>query len=189
MLRNFHDTYPDIVLDITLDDEVVDMVAGGFDAAIRVGEVIERDMIAVKLGPDLRQVAVASPDYLARHGTPENPRDLHAHACINWRWPGHEQPYRWEFSENDKWFEVVVDGPLVVNSREFAVQAAIDGVGIAFAVEDHVAPLIAEGRLAPLLKEWAAPFPGFYLCYPAQRHMAPALRVFIDSLNAIRAKP
>ncbi len=110
LLRPFHDAYPDVVLDITLDDEVVDIVAGGYDAAIRIGEVIEQDMVAIKLGPELRQIAVASPDYLARRGTPRHPHDLASHCCIGWRWPGHETPYKWEFLENGKWFEVAVDG-------------------------------------------------------------------------------
>lgn len=183
MLRSFHEAFPDIVLDITLDDEVVDIVAGGFDAAIRVGEVIERDMIAMKLGPELRQVVVASPGYLAQHGTPTSPRDLTSHSCIGWRWQGHDRPYEWEFSDGGKWFEVAVNGPVISNNREFGIQAAIDGLGIAFAIEDVVAPHIAAGRLVPLLEPWSAPFPGFYLCYPAQRQMAPTLRAFIDSVR------
>ena len=183
-LRPFHDMYPDIVLDITLDDEVVDVVAGGYDAAIRIGEVIERDMVAIKLGPDLRQIAVASPDYLERRGTPRHPRDLTSHACIGWRWPGHETPYKWEFLESGKWFEVAVEGPVISSSKEFAVQAALEGLGIAFATEHFIAPHIASGRLVPLLEPWSAPFPGFYLCYPSQRQMAPPLRAFIDAIRA-----
>ena len=185
MLRSFSDAYPDVVLDITLDDAVVDMVEHGYDAAIRVGEVIERDMIAVRLGPDLRQVVVASPDYLTRHGAPSSPRDLQTHRCVRWQWPGHATPYNWEFCEAGRWFDVAVDGPLIVNSRDLERQAALAGVGLAFAVEQMVAPLIAEGRLVPLLQQWSAPFPGFFLCYPEQRQMAPALRAFIDHLRAV----
>ena len=184
MLRSFNDAYPDVVLDVTLDDAVVDMVKGGYDAAIRVGEVIERDMVAVRLGPDLRQVVVASPDYLARHGAPASPRDLHAHPCIRWQWPGHATPYNWEFWQDGRWFDVAVGGPLIVNSRDLERQAALEGVGLAFVVEQIVAPLIAEGRLVPLLRQWSAPFPGFFLCYPEQRQMAPALRAFIDQVRA-----
>jgi DNA-binding transcriptional LysR family regulator len=184
MLRSFHDTYPEVVLDITLDDEVVDVVAGAYDAAIRIGEVIERDMVAIKLGADLRQIAVASPDYLARRGTPLHPRDLTSHACIGWRWPGHEMPYKWEFLENGKWFEVAVEGPIIANNKEFCLQAAIDGLGIAFPTDTLSAPHIAAGRLVPLLEPWSAPFPGFYLCYPAQRQMAPPLRAFIDAIRS-----
>jgi DNA-binding transcriptional LysR family regulator len=184
ILRSFHETYPDVVLDITVDDEVVDVVEGRFDAAIRIGEVIERDMVAVRLGPDLRQVAVASPDYLARRGLPEHPRDLLSHQCIGWRWPGHERPYKWEFLENGQWFEVAVEGPIIANSKEFCLQAALDGVGIAFPTEQLSAPHVAAGRLVPLLERWSAPFSGFHLCFPAQRQMAPPLRAFIDAVRS-----
>lgn len=184
MLRSFAEAYPDILLDLTFDDRVVDIVAEGFDAGIRVGEVIAADMIAVKLGADLRQLPVASPEYLARHGRPMTPRDLTAHRCIGWRWEGQARAYAWEFCENGRWFEVAVTGPLLSSSREFCVQAALEGVGIAFATEPVVGPYLAEGRLVALLEPWCAPFPGVYLCYPAQRRMAPALRAFIDSLRA-----
>jgi DNA-binding transcriptional LysR family regulator len=184
ILRSFHEAYPDVVLDITVDDEVVDVVEGRFDAAIRIGEVIEKDMVAIRLGPDLRQVAVASPDYLARRGSPQHPRDLLSHQCIGWRWPGHERPYKWEFLENGQWFEVAVEGPIIANSKEFCLQAALDGVGIAFPTDQLSAPHIAAGRLVPLLERWSAPFPGFYLCFPAQRQMAPPLRAFIDAVRS-----
>lgn len=184
ILKSFHEAYPDVVLDLTVDDEVVDVVAGRFDAAIRIGEVIEKDMVAVRLGPDLRQVAVASPDYLARRGTPQHPRDLVSHACIGWRWPGHERPYKWEFQEQGQWFEVAVEGPIIANSKEFCLQAAVDGLGIAFPTEQLSSPYVAAGQLVRLLEPWSAPFPGFYLCFPARRQMAPPLRAFIDTLSA-----
>ena len=181
-LRRLGERCPDVVVDVTLDDHVVDVVAGGYDAALRIGETVERDMVAARLGPDLRQVAVASPAYLARHGAPEHPRDLLRHRCIGWRWPGRSQPYRWEFREDGRWFEVAVTGPLVVSGRDFAVAAAVEGVGVAFAIEEAVAPYVTVGRLVPLLQGWSAPFPGFFLCYPAQRRMAPALRAVIDAI-------
>lgn len=184
LLRSFSATYPDVVLDITLDDEVVDIVEGGYDVAIRIGEVIEQDLVAVKLGPDLRQIVVASPDYLARRGTPSHPRDLTSHACIGWRWPGHETPHKWEFFEDGRWFDVTVTGPVISNLKDFGVQAALDGVGIAFASEQLIADHITAGRLVALLGAWSGPFPGYYLCYPAQRHMAPPLRAFIDAIRA-----
>ncbi len=182
MLWDFHQKYPDIVLDLTLGDEVEDVVSGGYDAAIRIGEVIERDMVAVKLGPDLQQIAVASPEYLARRGTPQHPRDLTSHSCIGWRWPGHERAYKWEFCETGKWFEVEVQGPLITNVKEFGMHAAMAGLGIAFVTRPLCAAHIAAGRLVPLLESWSAPFAGYYLCYPAQRQMAPALRAFIDAV-------
>ena len=184
ILRSFHETYPDVVLDITVDDEAVEVVEGRFDAAIRIGEVIEKDMVAIRLGPDLRQVAVASPDYLARRGTPQHPRDLLSHQCIGWRWPGHERPYKWEFLENGQWFEVAVEGPIIANSKEFCLQAALDGVGIAFPTDQLSAPHVVAGRLVPLLERWSAPFPGFHVCFPAQRQMAPPLRAFIDAVRS-----
>lgn len=184
ILRAFSDAFPHVILDVTLDDAVVDIVAGRYDAAIRLGEVIDKDLIAVKLGPDLRQTAVASPDYLARHGTPTHPRDLLAHRCIGWRWPGQTSPYRWEFMENGKWFEVSVDGPLISNLKDFGVRAAVNGVGIAFASQQLIAPHILQGKLVPLLEVWSAPFPGYYLCYPAQRKMAPPLRALIDTIRS-----
>ena len=181
-LRVLNDRCPEVVVDATLDDHVIDVVAAGYDAALRIGETVERDMMALRLGPELRQIAVASPGYLARHGVPEHPRDLMDHRCIGWRWPGRSQPYRWEFRDGDRWFDVGVKGPLIVNSRDLAVAAAVDGMGIAFAVEQAVAGHVAAGRLTPLLETWSAPFPGFYLCYPAQRQMSPALRAFVDAL-------
>ncbi|MET0280514.1 MAG: LysR family transcriptional regulator [Steroidobacteraceae bacterium] len=186
MLASFIAAYPDVVVDITLDDEVVDVVAGGYDVAIRLGEVIERDLVAVRLGAPLRQIAVASPGYLAAHGEPQHPRDLVRHRCIRWRWPGTHVPYAWEFFENGGWFEVAVTGALIVNQKELAIAAAIDGIGIAFCMEDAAAQAIHAGQLAPLLDKWCAPFPGLYICYPRQRNMPPALRVFIDALLAAR---
>lgn len=183
MLRSFNVAYPGIVLDLTLDDRVVDVVRENFDAAIRIREVIDKDMIAVKLGPDLKQIAVASPDYLQRNGAPPTPWDLKSHQCINWRWPGQEVPYRWEFRRNGKWFQVAVNGPVIANSRAFCIDAAVDGLGVAFAIKEAVATHIAEARLVPLLQKWSAPYPGFYLCYPAQRQMPPALRAFIDHVR------
>ena len=185
MLARFARDYPQIILDITVDDAVADIVAGGFDAAIRLGEVIERDMVALRLGPELRQFAVASPAYLAAHGRPATPHDLLEHRCIRWRWPGHDLPYAWEFCEEGSWFKIAVNGPLIASSRDFGVNAAVAGIGIAFAVEEAVARQVAEGRLVPLLEGWSAPFPGFFLCYPQQRHMAPALRAFVDALRRI----
>jgi DNA-binding transcriptional LysR family regulator len=184
ILRAFSDAFPQVILDVTLDDAVVDIVAERYDVAIRLGEVIDKDLIAVKLGPDLRQTAVASPDYLARHGTPAHPRDLLGHRCIGWRWPGQKSPYKWEFMENGKWFEVAVDGPLISNLKDFGVQAAVDGVGVAFASQQLIAPHVLQGNLVPLLEAWSAPFPGYYLCYPAQRKMAPPLRALIDTIRS-----
>jgi DNA-binding transcriptional LysR family regulator len=184
ILPAFTRAYPEIVLDLTIDDTVIDIVANGYDAAIRIGEVIERDMVAVRLGGDIRQIAVAAPAYLAEHGAPQTPKDLLDHSCIRWRWPGQEGTYAWEFFADGRWFSVAVDGPLIASSRAFTLDAALAGVGIAFLKEAAVADAIAEGRLVPLLEQWSVPFPGFYLCYPQQRQMAPALRVLLDAIAA-----
>jgi len=182
ILARFGRDYPDVVLDISLDDTVIDIVAGGYDVAIRIGELVERDMVAVALGAEMRQLAVATPDYVAAHGVPGHPRDLLRHRCIRWRWPGNAAPYHWEFWE-EGWFQVAVDGPLILDDKQACLEAALQGAGIAFAIEPKVREHIAAGRLVPMLERWSAPFPGHYLCYPQQRHMAPAVRAFIDAVR------
>ena len=182
MLPAFVETYPEVVLDLTIDDTVVDIVAEGYDAGIRIGEVVALDMVAVRLGGDIRQVAVAAPGYLARYGTPQTPRDLLRHRCLRWRWPGQQAPYAWEFCEDGRWFAVSVDGPVIVNSRALTLNAALAGVGIAFLKEASVAGAIAAGRLVPVLERWSVPFPGFHICYPRQRQMAQPLRVLLDAV-------
>jgi DNA-binding transcriptional LysR family regulator len=182
ILARFAREYPDVVLDVSLDDAVTDIVAGGHDLAIRIGELVERDMIALPLGREMRQLAVATPDYVAAHGVPDHPRDLLRHRCIRWRWPGNPAPYHWEFWDNG-WFQVAVDGPLILDDKQACIEAALQGIGIAFAAEPKVRGLIETGRLVPMLERWSAPFPGHYLCYPQQRHMAPALRAFIDAVR------
>ncbi|WP_225768356.1 LysR family transcriptional regulator [Inquilinus sp. Marseille-Q2685] len=189
ILAAFHDAYPEITLDILVDDAIVDLVAGGFDVGFTLGEVLEKDMVGVKLGAEIRQIAVAAPSYISRHGRPATPKDLHGHNCIRWRWPGRSLPYNWEFFSNGTWVEVEVDGSLIVSEQQMAIDAAVEGIGIAFWVEHAVQPLIDEGKLVPLLQDHSAPFPGLYLCYPRQRQMAPALRAFIDFVKASAVTP
>ncbi|KRR11567.1 LysR family transcriptional regulator [Bradyrhizobium valentinum] len=188
ILVAFHTAYPDIKLDILVDDAIVDLVAGGFDVGFTLGEVLEKDMVGVKLGGEMRQIAVASPDYIARHGRPETPKDLHSHKCIRWRWSGRVTPYNWEFFKDGAWFEVEVDGPLILSEQTMTIDAAVQGMGIAFWIEQELKPLIDQGKLVSLLEEYSAPFPGFYICYPQQRQMAPALRAFIDFVKASAAE-
>ena len=184
ILAAFASNFPDVVLDISLDDRVVDLVAAGFDVGIRLGEVIERNMAAIRIGPDMRQIAVASPTYLALHGRPAEPRDLLQHICIRWRWPGHDAPYKWEFHDGAHPFQILVDGPLIVDSFQLAERAAIDGVGVAFMVEELTRSAVERGELETLLPGWTAPFPGFHLCYADQRQISPAVRALIDTLCA-----
>ena len=175
--------YPDLRLEIVADDRLVDIVGGRFDAGVRLGEKVERDMIAIQVGGALRMVAVASPDYIGRHGKPLHPRDLTAHRCITTWWPTDLTPYRWEFEQDGTALEVAVEGPLAVNETEVAVRAAIAGTGIAYLFEHQVERAVAEGALVTLLADWSPAFPGFYLYYPSRRHMLPALRAFIDFLG------
>lgn len=183
VLARYHAACPDVVLDLTMNDAVVDIVAAGYDAGIRLGERLEQDMVAVRLGGPLRQLAVASPAYLARQGTPRTPQELLQHACINWRQSGTPALYAWEFADNGRWFEVAVKGPLIFNDRRLAVDAAIAGLGIALWSDRFLKRFLDAGLLVPLLEEYSPPFPGFYLHYPAGRHPPAALRALIDVLR------
>ena len=188
IFQPFSEAYPEIELDVVLDDRPVDIVTEGFDATLRLGELIEQDMVGIKLGPELRQIPAASPSYLERYGYPETPYDLENHRCINWRWPGQIHPYRWEFKRDTEWFAIAVKGPLIVNDQRVAIEAAVTGVGIAFWLEDQMEPFIQAGTLVPLLQEWCAPFDGFYLSYPRQRQQLASLRAFIDFLKKDSAR-
>ncbi|WP_234794792.1 LysR family transcriptional regulator [Xaviernesmea oryzae] len=184
ILSDLRRDLPQITLDITLDDRLDDPVEGRFDLALRIGEVIAQDMVAVALGGELRQIAVATPTYLSCYGVPDHPRALLSHDCIRWRWPGQQHAFPWEFYEDGKWFSINPSGGLIVNDKPMALQMALAGLGVAFAIEDTVKHHINSGRLIPLLERWSAPFPGFFLCYPRQRHMSAATRFVIDRIRA-----
>jgi len=173
---------PEVVLDVAVQDSLTDIVAGGFDAGIRLGERLEKDMIAVRLTDDMQMVAVASPDYLERRGIPETPADLHAHSCLNWRWPTDGSLYRWEFEEDGAEFDVSVEGPLISNEIDLILEAAVQGLGIAYMSDDRAQHLLDDGRLVRVLQRYSPVFPGLYLYYPSRRHQPPALRAFIDCL-------
>ncbi|HZG19741.1 MAG TPA: LysR family transcriptional regulator [Herbaspirillum sp.] len=182
-LSRFHQAHPDVILDIVVDDALADIVEGRFDAGIRVGNRLEKDMVAVRLTPDLNMVAVASPDYLARRGTPRTPADLHQHTCINWRLQMDGRHYRWEFKKRGRQMEVAVDGPVVTNHADIGIAAALDGLGIAYHFErDGVAELLEQGRLVQVLADWSISRPGLYLYYPNRRHRPALLGAFIDCL-------
>lgn len=183
-LPAFLDRHPGITLEVRLDDAVIDIVAAGFDIGLRLGELLDQDVIGIRLGAELRQVAVAAPAYLERYGVPQKPKDLMSHRCIAFRWPGKDAIYNWEFEEDGAWFSVAITGPLVVSEQRAAIEAAVDGIGIAFWTEDVVQPLIAAGKLVPLLKEWSATFPGFYLFMPRLRHRAAAVQALVNHLRA-----
>jgi DNA-binding transcriptional LysR family regulator len=189
-LGRFHRAHPDVVLDIVIDDGLSDIVTGGFDAGIRVGERLEKDMIAVRLTPDVKMRVLASPDYLARRGEPRTPADLHDHACINWRFPGSGSIYRWQFEKKAKKFEMAVEGPLISNHQDIVIEGALQGLGILYAYDDdRVDEEIARGRLTRILADWSLTSPGLYLYYSRRRHLQPSLRAFIDCLLDRDAKP
>jgi DNA-binding transcriptional LysR family regulator len=180
LIGPFLHAYPDITLDIVTEEKLVDIVATRFDAGIRLGEKVEQDMVAVKLGAELEMLVVGAPGYFAAHGKPKGPRDLKAHRCLNTRWPTDGSLYRWEFERGTEELEAAVTGPLIVNEPELAVQAAVDGIGLAYLFRYQVQAALAAGKLIQVLKEWTPPFPGFYLYYPSRRQMPPALRAFVD---------
>ncbi|MBZ2209129.1 LysR family transcriptional regulator [Massilia soli] len=182
-LARFHQAHPDVVLDIVVDDALADIVTGRFDAGIRVGGQLEKDMVAIRLTPDMKMVTVASPDYLARRGTPTSPADLHQHDCINWRLQMEGRQYRWEFRKREQSLEIAVDGPVVTNHADIGIAAAVSGLGIAYHFErDGVGELLAQGRLVQVLADWSITRPGLFLYYPNRQHRPAALGAFIDCL-------
>ncbi|MBZ9846767.1 LysR family transcriptional regulator [Mesorhizobium sp. CA14] len=180
ILGDFQRAYPDIALTIIVDDALTDIVEGRFDAGIRLGERLERDMVAVKLSDDLRMAAVAAPAYLQDRAIPRRPQDLHLHRCINFQWPGGGDIYRWEFSRGKRSLEIAVKGSLTVNDTELMLNAALGGAGVAYMIDYQVQPWIEQGRLVRFLEAWSPGFPGFYLYHPSRRHVPPTLRAFID---------
>jgi DNA-binding transcriptional LysR family regulator len=175
--------YPDIRIELYSDNGMRNIVEERFDAGVRLGESVDRDMIAVRIGPDWRLRAVASPGYFVRHGIPVIPQDLVGHVCINTRqatWGGF---YAWEFEKDGRELRVRVDGQLSFNSSISQIDAAMKGYGIAYVPEDLVEAHIAEGRLQAVLDNWSEPFTGYHLYYPSRRQMSPAMKVIIDALR------
>lgn len=182
-LARFHQVHPEVELDIVVDDALADIVTGRFDAGIRVGGQLEKDMVAIRLTPDLKMAVVASPDYLARRGTPTSPADLHQHTCINWRLQIDGRYYRWEFKKRQQRIDIAVNGPIVTNHADIGLAAAVNGLGIAYHFEqDGVSELLAQGRLVQVLADWSIVRPGLFLYYPNRQHRPAALGAFIDCL-------
>lgn len=175
--------YPDISVELILDSSFSNIVEKGFDAGVRLGESVEKDMIAVRIGPDWRLVAVASPDYLAAHGVPQHPRDLVRHVCINMRHETAGGLYAWEFEKDGQELRVRVDGQLAFNNSYAMIDAAVSGYGIAYVPEDIVATRIASGALVQLLDDWSPFFDGYFLYYPSRRQNLPAFRVIVEALK------
>ena len=175
--------YPDIKVEIVIDYGLTDIVAGRFDAGIRLGEQVAKDMIAVRIGPDMRMAAVAAPAYFARHQTPKTPQDLTSHNCINLRLPTLGGIYAWEFEKGGRELHVRVDGQLVFNSTPLILKAAVDGAGVAYLPEDRVRPYLEDGRLIRILTDWCEPFAGYHLYYPSRRQNSPAFALLVDALR------
>lgn len=178
-LAAFVTAYPDIRLEIVSEDRFTDVVEAGFDAGVRLGESLQRDMIAVRIGPQLRGALVAAPAYLESRERPRHPRDLAGHRCVRFRFSS-GVIYRWEFEKAGEEIVMDVDGPLILGEDRVIVQAALDGAGLAFVFEDYVRQPLADGRLVRLLEDWCPPFDGFFVYYPSRKQMRPALRAFVD---------
>lgn len=187
LLAGFLAERPHVALDVLISDEPLDIVAEGYDAGIRLGEVIDRDMIAVPISGDLRLVVVGAPSYFARHPRPTHPRELVEHECINWHPTAEAPPYRWEFTENGRDFSVDVRARVLTNDPALNVRLACAGAGLTLADAHRSREGIAAGELVPVLEEYSTPFPGFYLYYPERRHASPALRAFVDYLRQARS--
>lgn len=180
LLAGFMEACPDIKLDITITDDEFDIVEAGFDAGVRLGEVIEKDMIAISVSEEQRQCAAASRSYLERRGHPRHPRELPDHACIGWRPRPDTAPYRWEFTENDRDFDVSVDPTVTTNDMGMMIRMACAGAGITFGMVETFQSYIERGELVPLLEDFCPPFPGFYLYYPRRQRQPLKLRELVD---------
>jgi len=176
-------TYPDLKVELSAEAGFVDIVAERFDASVRLGETVAQDMIAVRIGPDMRMAAAASPAYFSRREPPLVPHDLGRHNCINLRFPTYGGLYAWEFEKDGRALNVRVDGQMIVNDTALALQAAVDGVGIAYITDDQVLPLIADGRLVRVLEDWCPPFPGYHLYYPSRRQHSSGFAALIEALR------
>jgi DNA-binding transcriptional LysR family regulator len=183
-LAAFTRTYPDIVLDLTSEDDTRgNLVAGRYDAGIHLGEFLQRDMTAVRVTREQRAAVVAAPGYFEAHPKPKTPRDITAHRCLRYRMGTDGRVYRWEFEKRGKAVTVSASGPIIVSDAQFMIRAALDGVGLAYILEDYVAAHIARGDLVRVLEDWCPPFEGYFLYYPSRRHQPPALQALVEALR------
>lgn len=182
-LQPFLQSWPDVNVEMSIDNRLMNIVEGRYDAGVRLGEQIAKDMVAVRIGPDWRMVVVGAPDYFARHGVPATPHDLQHHDCINMRMPTLGGLYAWEFSRNGQELRVRVEGRLIFNNLGSRISAAGAGMGLAFVPEDTVGQAVAEGKLVKVLEAWCEPFPGYYLYYPSRKQHTAAFALLIDALR------
>lgn len=183
VLKTFLADYPDINVEVSVDNALTDIVSGRFDAGVRLGEQVAKDMIAVRIGPDFSMAVVGSPDFLARHGMPATPQDLQRFRCINMRLPTLGGIYAWEFEKEGRELRVRVDGQLTFNSLHQRIDAAKLGLGLAMVPEDTVQEELANGQLVRVLQEWCEPFPGYYLYYPSRKQHTTAFSLFVEALR------
>jgi DNA-binding transcriptional LysR family regulator len=183
VLPRFSQSYPEIVLEVLIEPGLTNIVAQRFDAGIRLGESLEKDVVAVPVTGQLRMAVVGAPHYFATHRAPSTPHDLREHRCINFRLLSAGTIYKWEFEKGRHKMEVAVDGPLVFDDEGMVVEAALAGLGLAYLIEDQVKPLLKAGALSRVLEDWCPPFPGFFLYYPGRRQVSPALAAFIDAIR------
>ena len=181
-MKNFVNTHPEIQLDVTASPESIDLVAEGYDAGIHIGEFIERDMVAVRVSPEMQLAVVGSPDYFEAHGKPRSPADLKDHECIALRLRK-GAIYRWEFSKGSQSIVVNPQGRLTCSDPDLAVEAAAQGLGLVMTLEPVVSPLIAKGSLVRVLSDWCPGFPGYFLYYPSRRNQPSALKALIEALR------
>ena len=182
-LSTFLPDHPDIKVEIIVDYGLVDIVAAGYDAGVRLGEQVAKDMIAVRIGPDMRMAIVGSPSYIQRYGIPATPQDLTTHNCIATRLPTYGGLFPWGLEKDGHEVKVRGEGQLVFNNLAMRLHSALDGLGLAYMPEDQVLPFVHEGRLVRVLEDWCPPFPGYHLYYPSRRHFSPALSVLVDALR------
>jgi DNA-binding transcriptional LysR family regulator len=175
--------YPEVKVELSIDNHLTDIIADRFDAGVRLGEQIAKDMIAVRIGPELRMAVVGAPAYFAAHARPETPHDLTDHACINMRMPTSGGLYTWEFGQNGRDLNVRVDGRLTLNDTEMVLTAAAEGIGLACVTEDQTEALIKAGRLVRVLEDWCPPFAGYHLYYPDRRQLPPAFALLVNALR------
>lgn len=175
--------YPDIHVEIIVDYGLTDIVAERYDAGVRLGEQVAKDMIAVRIGPDMRMAVVGAPAYFDNRATPLTPQELTDHNCINLRLPTYGSVYAWEFEKDGHELRVRVEGQLVFNNIALRLNAVLAGLGLAYLPEDAVQAHLADGRLVRVLEDWCPPFPGYHLYYPSRRHASPAFALVVDALR------
>lgn len=182
-LEKFLPKYPDINVEVVVDNGLTDIVAGRYDAGIRLGEQVAKDMIALRIGPDLRMAVVGAPGYFRNKNLPKTPQDLTRHSCINLRLPTLGGLYAWEFEKRGRELKVRVEGQLILNNIDLRLRAALAGLGLIFLPEDMVQPYIDKGKLMRVLEDWCAPFSGYHLYYPSRRQHTLAFSTLLEALR------